>query len=384
MAALLVAAPAAAQKPAAVEIGGFGQWTHFDENAGRPNARPEDGLGYGGRLGVFLTRNWQVEADGYYSPQVRKLTEEFCCLGLFPAEVNVSAFALRLNYNVPLGASERSHLIFGGGAVRTKYAFAGSSAPDSSTASFGASGLAGLRIGLVSVLALRVDGVVDYMPQHEPDANMNLHLRAGLSLLLGGGTPAPAALQIAPPPPPRAVPPPAPAPPAPPVENAITVCVIDPTQPSGIRMQSALYRVQQRDTVVMQNGNRVPLSQVAGSAMIVRDAGWFARGEPLELRIGTQVTRYMAYQSARPMDASRMVYLGTISGYPAYAERDRAGAFIDALNSARAADPNRDLGVILAERRDLRDAVDALPLLYVPMQRTDCVFQPMQLMQPGN
>ena len=35
MAAILVAAPAAAQKPAAVEIGGFGQWTRFDENAGR-------------------------------------------------------------------------------------------------------------------------------------------------------------------------------------------------------------------------------------------------------------------------------------------------------------------------------------------------------------
>lgn len=246
VAALLLAAPAAAQKPAAVEIGGFGQWTRFDENAGRANATPEDGFGYGGRLGVFLSRNWQVEADGYYSPQNRELTEDFCCLGLFPDDVNASAFALRLNYNMPLGMGRRTHFILGGGAVRTKYAFEGGNAADSSTSSYGVSGLAGLRVGLAGPVAMRVDGVADYMPNHEPDANLNLHLRAGLSLLLGGAA---RVVPMAPAPPPPApmrpapAPTPAPAPP-PPVENAITVCVIDPTQPSGIRMQDAVYRVQ--------------------------------------------------------------------------------------------------------------------------------------------
>jgi hypothetical protein len=118
MAALLLAGPVAAQQPPRVEVGGFAQWTWFDENAGAPNAVPENGLGYGGRLGVFLTPRWQIEGDGYYSPQDRKQTEEFCCLGLFPTQVTASAFALRLNYNVPLGGG-RSQLIFGGGATRT-------------------------------------------------------------------------------------------------------------------------------------------------------------------------------------------------------------------------------------------------------------------------
>lgn len=389
VAALLVAAPAAAQKPAAVEIGGFGQWTRFDENAGRVNGTPEDGFGYGGRFGVFLSRNWQVEADGYYSPQDRKLTEEFCCLGMFPDDVNASAFALRLNYNVPLGAAGRSHLIIGGGAVRTSYAFEGGNAADSSISSYGVSGLAGLRMGLVGPVAVRVDGVVDYMPGHEPAANMNLHLRAGLSLLLGGSARAVAVALPAPrqaPPPPAA---PTPAreaapgpPPPPPAENAITVCVIDPSQPSGIRMQSAFYRVQQRDTVVMQGGNRVALSQAAGNARVARDASWFRQGEPLDLMIGTRATRYLAYQTARPMDADRMAYLGTIDGYPIYAERDRTRNIMEGINAARAANPNADLATILAARRDLRDAVEALPLLYVPLQRTDCIFQPMQIMSP--
>ncbi|MEX2611921.1 MAG: hypothetical protein WEA24_18505 [Gemmatimonadota bacterium] len=385
MAALLLAAPLAAQRPAVVEIGGFGQWTRFDDNAGRENARPENGLGYGGRAGVFLSRNWQLEADGYYSPQDRKLTEEFCCLGLFPDEVNASAFALRLNYNVPLGMGARSHFILGGGAVRTKYAFVGGNAPDSSVANFGASGLAGLRVGLMGPLALRVDGVADYMPQHEPDANLNLHVRAGLSLLLGSERAAPVEVYVPPPAPtpaPTPTPRPAPTPAPPPVENPVTVCIIDPSQPSGIRMQSALYRVEQRDTVVMQSGNRVPLSRVVGNANIARDAVWFTRGEPIEVMVGTEAVRYTAYPGARTMDPDRIVYLGTINGYPVYADRDRLMGVMGDLNAARGADPNRDVGVMLAEHRDLREAVEALPHLYVPLERTGCVFQPLQMMQP--
>ncbi|HWK90393.1 MAG TPA: hypothetical protein VNP72_10365, partial [Longimicrobium sp.] len=84
--AAILAGPAAAQAPGApragtLEIGAFGQWTRFDENAGRLNAVPEDGFGYGGRLGVFLTPRLQLEADAYHSPQDRDLGEAFCCTG---------------------------------------------------------------------------------------------------------------------------------------------------------------------------------------------------------------------------------------------------------------------------------------------------------------
>src|SRR5688572_24474484 len=104
LSALLVSGTAAAQSPGApragtVEVGAFGQWTWFDENAGRVNAVPEDGLGYGGRLGVFLSPRFQLEGDGYYSPQQRNLTEAFCCAGTQPTEIHASGLALRLNYN---------------------------------------------------------------------------------------------------------------------------------------------------------------------------------------------------------------------------------------------------------------------------------------------
>ena len=66
------------------------------------------------------------------------------------------------------------------------------------------------------------------------------------------------------------------------------MCVVDPTVPAGLRMQSAYYRPATRDTVVMMNGARVPLSNAVGSVMVVRDADWYVRGEPLVMTVGTE------------------------------------------------------------------------------------------------
>ena len=177
--------------PGTVEVGGFAQWSFFDENAGiSGRAYPEDGLGYGGRVGVFLSDpRFQVEGDGYYSPQDNDADP-------IPAgvatDVNASAFALRMNYNFPLGnlMGRQSQFIIGGGVVRTNYNFGGQGvrAP-AYTYNYGASGLAGLRLGVANRTAIRIDGVVDYMPTHEPDANMNMHVRGGLSFLFGGARP---------------------------------------------------------------------------------------------------------------------------------------------------------------------------------------------------
>jgi hypothetical protein len=376
MAALLIAGPVAAQRPGMVEVGGFGQWTWFDDNAGRPNAVPQNGLGYGGRLGVFLTRNWQVEADGYYSPQDRKLTEEFCCLGMFPDEVIASAFALRLNYNVPVGG--RSQAILGAGATRTHYRFEGGNAAIESVANFGASGLLGLRMGLMERVALRVDGVADYMPNHEPEANLNLHARAGLSLLLGGRAPVVAMAPLPPPPPPPVAPPPAP--PAAPREDAITVCVIDPTATGGIRMQTATFRHAQGDTIVMVGGQAQPLRQVVGTGvMTARDAGWYVRGEPLSLTIGRETVRYLPYQTATRIEPNRIVYLGNVNGYPVYADRDEVADVIGTLQTARGTRTDVELGTLLAGTdARTRDIVQRAAFLYVPMDPYGCVFQPVQ------
>ncbi len=172
--------------PGTVEVGAFGQYSRFDDNAGRINAIPKNGIGYGGRVGVFLANPaWELEGDGYYSPQSNRAPTTGIYAANRPADVNAHAFALRLLYNVPMGSSQ---FIIGAGATRTNYRFVGGAvtANQDYTYNYGASGDVGLRIGVGNRVALRLDGIADYMPNHNPSANLNLHARAGLSLLLGG------------------------------------------------------------------------------------------------------------------------------------------------------------------------------------------------------
>ena len=213
--------------PGTVEVGPFVQWSRFDDNAGRTNAIPKNGLGYGGRVGVFLSDpKWELEGDGYYSPQTNRAAVTAANAGNRPADVNAHAFAMRLLYNTPIGSigGHQSQFIIGAGATRTSYKFKGGtlSPPEQYTYNYGATGDVGLRLGLANRVALRLDGVVDYLPTHKPSANLNLHARAGLSFLIGGAAPevmctyagletipASSPSCVAPPPPP---PPPAPLP----------------------------------------------------------------------------------------------------------------------------------------------------------------------------
>src|SRR5438477_1356906 len=166
--------------PGTVELGGFVQWTFFDSHAGIDNlAVAKDGIGYGGRLGVFLSDpRWELEGDGYYSPQDNDITPNNGY-----AKVNAHAFAARLNYNFPFRLlSRQSQFILGAGGVRTSYKFKTASDNDLGYQyNYGVSGLAGVRLGIANRTALRLDGVIDYMPNHENSANMNIHVRGGLS-----------------------------------------------------------------------------------------------------------------------------------------------------------------------------------------------------------
>jgi peptidoglycan-associated lipoprotein len=205
--------------PGTVELGGFAQYTWFDDNAGRPGASAKDGIGYGGRLGVFLSDpRWELEGDGYYSPQENDVVPNG---GV--TDVDAHAFAVRLNYNFPIALMGRqSQFILGAGGTRTSYRFEAGDSDVGYNYNYGVSGLAGLRLAVANRTAIRLDGVVDYMPNHEPDANMNIHVRGGLSFLLGGARPEvmctyaglesiPASSPncVAPPPPPPPPPPPA-------------------------------------------------------------------------------------------------------------------------------------------------------------------------------
>ena len=207
--------------PGTVELGGFVQWSFFDDNAGIENvAVAKDGIGYGGRVGVFLSDpRWELEGDGYYAPEDNNISPNSGVTG-----VDAHAFAMRLNYNFPFRLMNRqSQFILGAGGTRTSYRFESDANNNLGYQyNFGVSALAGVRLGIANRTALRFDGVLDYMPNHDPDANMNIHLRGGLSFLLGGARPEvmctyaglesiPASSPncVAPPPPPPPPPPPA-------------------------------------------------------------------------------------------------------------------------------------------------------------------------------
>jgi hypothetical protein len=203
----------------------------------------------------------------------------------------------------------------------------------------------------------------------------------GLKFLFGLAS-APVIMAPPPPPPPAPVvvtPPPPPAP----VENAIQVCVIDPTQPTGLRMQNAIYLPASGDTMVMMNGNRVRLNTTVGNVMVVRNADWYVRGEPLTINVNKDVKmQYSTESGAVQIDAGKLAYLGTANGYPVYANASEVADVSRALGELRAANASRDLGNILDERKDLRDELDDVKYLYVPLQSTGCVFQTFRMLEP--
>ena len=223
--------------PGTVEIGGSLQLSRFDNNGGRMSPAPHNGnIGYAGRVGVFLSDpRWAIEGDGYYSPQSAKVRTGQFSKTARPTEANASALALRLNFNAEVDTSQSvgrpAAFIFGLGVVRTNYKFVGGTGPfnvdNTYNYNLGMSGLVGLRVGIANRLAARIDGVFDWMPHHKPASNINAHLRAGLSVLMGGARPesrcpfpglenvsAVSPNCVAPTPTPAAPPPPPPPPPA--------------------------------------------------------------------------------------------------------------------------------------------------------------------------
>ncbi|MEO7082873.1 MAG: OmpA family protein [Gemmatimonadaceae bacterium] len=211
----------AAQSAGNVELGLFGQFTRTD---GAWQTR--NGFGVGGRIGLFLTRRWQLEGDFATS----SFNNE-------PPRASGSnsnqTFTGQINYAIPFGIGGRTHdflLEAGAGGER----FGGHT---DFTAPLGA----GFRFMLGDALALRIDGIVEYVENptaatfafpSTPGTNekaarsTNVEMRAGLSWLLGGSKaappppPPPAPRQEAPPPPRREPPPPPPAP-APPDRSGI-------------------------------------------------------------------------------------------------------------------------------------------------------------------
>jgi len=212
--ALVNSVEAAAQKLGTTELGVFGQFTRADEAW-----HTGDGFGFGGRLGIFLNRRWELE--GAFS------TSSFDNKAPRPVgSSSVQTFNGQINFNLPFGLGGQTHdLILEGGAGGQRFA---------SHTDFSAPFGGGLRIHFSNAVALRLDALVEYV--ENPTAatfgfppvvgvnaaaaqSTNVEIRAGLSWLLGSSKSPP------PPPPPaptpqREAPPPRTEPPVPPARIA--------------------------------------------------------------------------------------------------------------------------------------------------------------------
>src|SRR5207302_728728 len=113
MTALLLGGSAAAQSPGTLLVGGFGTWTHFDSKWNLDTSFGNS-WGYGGRVGAFVAPNWNVEADGWYTPAQAKAGSRFLGSGAVAGDVKASAFTARLVYSFPLGNLPSIHIGAGG------------------------------------------------------------------------------------------------------------------------------------------------------------------------------------------------------------------------------------------------------------------------------
>ena len=139
VAALVFAASAGAQQRGSVEFGAFGSAASFDRALSLESA-----YGGGGRVGVFLDPRWSIEFE---KAEMRASRPN----GL--ASVNVGLLSARLT-NVPIRAGALSVLVGAGAGVSTETNF---------LHSYGVDALVGAKLALHDQVALRVDGVWDWL-----------------------------------------------------------------------------------------------------------------------------------------------------------------------------------------------------------------------------
>jgi peptidoglycan-associated lipoprotein len=164
---LSVAAPLGAQTAGSIEIGGFGQFTRADTLW-----HVKDGAAAGGgRFGVFLSRLWELEADVSVARFANDAPRPV-------GNTSQQTFAGRLNFNIPIGIG---HIILGAGAGGQRF---------EGTTDFSVSPDVGVRFMLGPIVALRFDGVMEWVENHAPEngslnsqRSRNIELRGGLSFL---------------------------------------------------------------------------------------------------------------------------------------------------------------------------------------------------------
>ncbi|HET9011787.1 MAG TPA: outer membrane beta-barrel protein [Gemmatimonadaceae bacterium] len=156
LAALAWAVPAAAQQRGTMEFGAFGSAATFDEALSL-----KTGYGGGGRIGMFLDPRWSIEFE---DAEMRASRPN----GL--ADVNVGILSGRL-VAVPIQSGMLSLLVGAGAGVSTETNF---------LHSYGVDALVGAKFAFNDKVALRVDGVWDWLANE--DWKSYKSVRVGLSM----------------------------------------------------------------------------------------------------------------------------------------------------------------------------------------------------------
>jgi OmpA-OmpF porin, OOP family len=174
-AGLLVPA-AHAQRQGTLELGLYARKNWFGDSYALENR-----AGGGARLGFFLLRHLELEANGVYTPTNADSTG---------AQVRVMRFNGTLSYSIPM--SDHAAFIIGGGYTYNKYKFHNSAGSTDAGNEKGPGGTIGFRFGLGSVVSIRLDGTFDYFSSPDslltfPNVDKDYHYgaQAGLSFLFG-------------------------------------------------------------------------------------------------------------------------------------------------------------------------------------------------------
>lgn len=155
-ATLMCAVPIAAQERGTMEFGAFGSAASFDKALTLTSA-----FGGGGRVGMFLDPRWSIEFE---DAEMRASRPN----GL--QDVNVGILSGRI-VNTPLKVGRLSVLLGAGAGVSTETNF---------LHSYGVDVLTGVKFNLSDKVALRVDGVWDWLANE--DWKSYRSVRAGLTL----------------------------------------------------------------------------------------------------------------------------------------------------------------------------------------------------------
>ena len=173
----IMAAPAVAQKGGTVELGIFGRQTWYGTSY-----ELQDKAGLGARLGFFIVRNLEIEAQGHWVPtRSTSLTHP----ERFDQKIDNMGGRALLEYNIQ---ARPVAFIIGAGYAYNRFSGDVIDNAGGDNSESGPSGLIGVRFGVGGVLQARIDGTYDHFGSPATalsgaDKDGNFGLQAGISVL---------------------------------------------------------------------------------------------------------------------------------------------------------------------------------------------------------